>query len=65
MASLVLVFGAALMAGVASAASIGVEPRQMVTKDCADVHMFLAKGNDEPSVVRFVNGCVKVLTVEI
>lgn len=53
------------MAGIASAAFIDVKPRQMVTKDCADVHMFLAKGNDEPSVIRFVNGHVKVLTVEI
>jgi hypothetical protein len=40
---------AALMAGsVASAASVQIEPRQMVTEKCADVHVFLAKGNNEP-----------------
>jgi acetylxylan esterase len=36
----------ALVAGVASAASI--ERRQMVTDSCAEVHIFLAKGNNEP-----------------
>lgn len=40
---------AALVAGsVAQAASVQVEPRQMVTQNCADVHVFLAKGNNEP-----------------
>jgi hypothetical protein len=34
------------VAGVASAASI--ERRQMVTDSCAEVHIFLAKGNNEP-----------------
>lgn len=65
MPSPILVFGAVLMAGVISAASIDVEPRRIVANDCADVHLFLAKGNDEPSVIRSVNGNVKVLTVEV
>jgi acetylxylan esterase len=36
------------MAGMASAASVDLQPRQMVTDNCADVHMFLARGNNEP-----------------
>lgn len=39
---------AALLAGVVSAASVDLQPRQMVTDHCADVHMFLARGNNEP-----------------
>lgn len=36
---------AAVLAGVASA---GLAPRQMTTTACADVHIILAKGNNEP-----------------
>jgi acetylxylan esterase len=39
---------AALVAGVASAASVDLKARQMVTSDCADVHVFLSRGNNEP-----------------
>jgi hypothetical protein len=39
---------AALVAGVASAASVELHPRQMVTDTCAEVHLFLSRGNNEP-----------------
>ncbi|KAI9170649.1 putative carboxylesterase Culp3 [Paramyrothecium foliicola] len=39
---------AAVVAGVASAASVELQPRQMVTETCAEVHMFLSRGNNEP-----------------
>lgn len=39
---------AALVAGSVASASVLVQPRQMVTETCSDVHIFLAKGNNEP-----------------
>jgi acetylxylan esterase len=39
---------AALVASVASAASVDLQPRQMVTSNCAEVHLFLSRGNNEP-----------------
>lgn len=39
---------AALVAGGVASASVLVQPRQMVTETCSDVHIFLAKGNNEP-----------------
>ncbi|KAL8299031.1 hypothetical protein RB597_007594 [Gaeumannomyces tritici] len=47
MPSAASVMRAAVLAGVASALP-ELAPRQMVTNSCADVHIFLGKGNNEP-----------------
>ncbi|KAK8050102.1 hypothetical protein PG994_011832 [Apiospora phragmitis] len=48
MPSTTSVLRAAVMAGVASAASLPLAARQQTTTTCAETHIFLGKGNNEP-----------------
>ncbi|KAK7970166.1 carbohydrate esterase family 5 protein [Apiospora saccharicola] len=48
MPSTTSVLRAAVLAGVASAASVPLAARQQTTTTCAETHIFLGKGNNEP-----------------
>lgn len=48
MPSATSVLRAAVLAGVASAASVPLAARQQTTTTCAETHIFLGKGNNEP-----------------
>ncbi|KAK8113774.1 uncharacterized protein PG998_001734 [Apiospora kogelbergensis] len=48
MPSTTSVLRAAVMAGVASAASLPLAARQQTTTTCSETHIFLGKGNNEP-----------------